>query len=173
MVVCESYESRVKYQRWVLNWIKKHECSRRSITQFWHLMWGSKRNQVRQPADIDADKDSHKRTKMKDPNSEEGDRHKYQMNLFADGSITKGLMHCWTMRIIIEGVDDTMTQMTGHNEEGEAWVAGHYSATFKFSSSHYQFYWVIDTVSSCSICISAFRVILREIIVVHITYCPN
>ena len=34
---------------------------------------GLERNQVRQPADIDADVDSHRETEMKDLNSNEGD----------------------------------------------------------------------------------------------------
>ena len=38
---------------------------------------GLKRNQVRQPADIDMDVDSHRKTKMKDPNYKEGDTEKY------------------------------------------------------------------------------------------------
>ena len=36
------------------------------------------------------------------------------------------------MRVILEGVDDTMTQSTNH-EKREAWVTGHYSATFRYS----------------------------------------
>ena len=34
-----------------------------------------------------------------------------------------------------------------------------------------QFYWAIDAISSYTICISALRVISREIIVMYIAYC--
>ena len=40
-----------------------------------------KGNQARQPAEGDADMDSHRKIEMKDPNSEEGDTEKYYMNL--------------------------------------------------------------------------------------------
>ena len=51
---------------------------------------------------------------------------------------TKGLNQ-WTTGIIIDCVYDTMTQLTSHQERG-TWVAGHYLATFKYSSS------VIDSI---------------------------
>ena len=38
-------------------------------------MWDLKRNQVRQPADVDVD--SHRNTETKDPNSKEGDTEGY------------------------------------------------------------------------------------------------
>ena len=44
-------------------------------------MWCSKRNQVRQSADIDEDLDNHRKTKMKDHNSKEGDTENYYMKL--------------------------------------------------------------------------------------------
>ena len=47
------------------------------MTQFWCLMRDLKRNQMRQPADIDADVESHRKTKMKAPSSKEGDTEKY------------------------------------------------------------------------------------------------
>ena len=47
------------------------------MTQFRQPTLGLERNQVRQPADIDMDVDSHRKTEMRDPNSEQGDTEKY------------------------------------------------------------------------------------------------
>ena len=71
----ESYELRVKSQKVSLSQVNNHDSAERSVTQIW--WWGSKRNKVRQPADVDADVDSCTKTKMKDPNSEEGDAEEY------------------------------------------------------------------------------------------------
>ena len=57
--------------------VKKHDSAERSVTQVWHPMQGSKRNQVRQPADIDMDVDSCRKTQTKDPNSKDGDTEEY------------------------------------------------------------------------------------------------
>ena len=57
--------------------VEKHDSAERNVTQFWYSMWGSKRNQVRQLADIDGDVDRYRKTKRKDPNSEEGDTGEY------------------------------------------------------------------------------------------------
>ena len=51
------------------------------LTKFWHPIRDSKRNQVRQPADIDPDVDSHRKTEMKDPSTEEGDIVRYKSDL--------------------------------------------------------------------------------------------
>ena len=40
-------------------------------------MKDSKRNKVRQLAEVDKDVDTHRKNKTKDPNSEEGDTEKY------------------------------------------------------------------------------------------------
>ena len=49
---------------------KKHDSAEESMTQIWHPIRASKRNQARQPAEVDVDMDSHRKTGMKDPNSE-------------------------------------------------------------------------------------------------------
>ena len=56
-----------------MSWFKKYDNGERSVTIIWHPVWNSKRNQGRQPADVDVDMDSHRNTDTKDPNSEELD----------------------------------------------------------------------------------------------------
>ena len=130
-------------------------------------MWCSKRNQLRQPVNIDVDMESHRKTDMKDP------KLKGQYREILDEHMWMGWTkspHQWTMRIIIECVDDTMRKSTHHEERGSTsnWPLLIYLQVFKH---YYQFHWVINAVSSYSTCIGAFRVILREINVVHITFC--
>ena len=71
----------MKSQKQAMIQVKKHDSPEGSMTQFWHPTRDSKRNQLRQPADVEMDMDSHRKIKMKDPNSEEGDTEGYQMNL--------------------------------------------------------------------------------------------
>ena len=66
------YEERVKSQKASHEWGKKCDSAEESMTQFWFPMRDSKRNQVRQLVEVDADVDSCRKTEMKDPNSEEG-----------------------------------------------------------------------------------------------------
>ena len=40
-------------------------------------MWGLKRNQAKQPAEVEADMNSQSQTKMKDPGSKQGDTEEY------------------------------------------------------------------------------------------------
>ena len=146
-----------------LGWgVKMHDSSERHVTQFWHPVGEFKRNQARQSADMN----SHRKTEMKDPHSKKGMQRNTRWT-YVDGQnqrpipVNHGNHHLYGCQQHNNIINQSLRRR-------EAWANGHCSATFK----HYNWcYRTIDTISTYSICISTFRVIWREIIVIYQAYC--
>ena len=163
VVICEMKVTNQGWivKKWAVSQVEKYDSAERIMTHFWHPMWGSKRNQARQLADVDADVDSHRKTEGKKPYSKEKG-HRGVLDKPTQRGRTKGL-HQWTMEIIVEGIDDSATWSTSHKVRGSmsSWLLLSYLQVLKY---YYWFPLAINTISLYSNCIGSFRVILREIL---------